>query len=247
MKFSRIKKYRKKHSLLSALLIRNPVLVMGLDLPFVIAGAVSLKNAAAMSIQMLMIHMVTMLAGMLTCRALPYWLRVLVNTCVSTGMMMAARALVVPLFPGVTNSLGMYLYLMAVNGMTVLLSSSIDKRAKLWPVITGALGNVAGFSLVAFLIALLREYMGSGTIWGVAVPVPLKLDGLLIPFFGFILTGFLLAGARFLNKRLLAFVMLEAARKDTRYTRIVVDSVETLEHFAPPPVKDTTKKPREEP
>lgn len=229
MRFSQVKKYRKKHKLLGALLIRNPVLVMGLDLPFIIAGATTLKNAAAMAIQMFLIHMVTMLLGMITRRKLPLWLRMLANACVATMMMMVAQVLILRMFQGISNALGMYLYLMAVNGMTMLQASTMDKNAKIWPVLSGAFLSALGFSMVAVVTALIREYLGYGTLWGVAVAAPVKLSAMAMPFAGFIIMGFILAAARFLNKHTTALVMRENAKRDARYTKIHVESVELID------------------
>lgn len=229
MKLSAIRRYRKKHKIYNALLTRNPVLVLGLDLPFVIACATSLKNAVAMSIEMFMIHVVVMMVAMAVCRRLPLWQRAIVNVCVATVMMMAAQVVILALFKGISNSLGMYLYLMPVNGMTMLLANNISRRAKAWPVLTDALLDALGFSLVAVVAAVLRELLGNGTLWGVPVNVPIKMSGLLIPFAGFLVMGFLLAFTRFVNKRMLALMMRDAARKSAHYTKIHIDSVETID------------------
>lgn len=229
MRFSTVKKYRRKHKLLGALFMRNPVLVMGLDLPFVIAAATSLKNAVAMAIQMFIIHMLTVLFGMAIRRRLPLWLRALACAGVSTLATVAVRALLIALFQGISNTLGMYLFLMAVNTMTVMGAAHVGRREMPRAVLSTALSNALGFSLVALVVALLREYFGSGTLWGIAVPVPIRLSGLLIPFSGFIIMGFLLALTRFINKILLAGALRETARKESRYTKIHVDSVEIID------------------
>ena len=229
MEIHQIRQFRKKHRIFNALLMRNPVLVMGLDLPFIIAAATSLKNAAAMAIVMLMIHVGTMLAGIATCRKLPYWLRMLVNACVSTVIMMVAQALVAGLFKGISNSLGMYLYLMAVNGMTIFQASGLGRKAKIYPVVTGAVLNTLGFALVAAITGVIREYMGSGTLWGIPVYFPVKITALQLPFAGFIVVGFLLALSRLLNKLILSRMMREHARRNVRHAKIYIDSVETID------------------
>lgn len=229
MEIYQIRRFRRRHRIFSALLMRNPVLVMGLDLPFIIAAATSLKNAAAMAIVMLMIHVTTMLVGIVTCRKLPFWLRMLVNACVSTAMMMAAQALVIGLFKGISNSLGMYLYLMAVNGMTVFQASGLGKRAKIYPVVTSAFLNTLGFAVVAALTGAIREYIGNGALWGISVPFPVKVTALQQPFSGFIVVGFLLALSRLLNKCALARLVRENVRRDTRHAKIYIESVETID------------------
>lgn len=229
MKLKTVKRYRKKHKFLNALIMRNPVLVMGLDLPFVIAAATSLRNAAAMAVQIFIIHVATMAVGIVTRRKLPFWLRTMANVAVATVMMMLARQVVTVLFRGISNSLGMYLYLMAVNSMSFFQAAYLEKRAKLLPVLSSAASNAAAFSVVAFATAFIREYLGNGTLWGISVPAPLKMSGLLIPFGGFIIVGFLLALTRFLNKSFLAISLSEAARKEANRTRIHIESVEEID------------------
>ena len=220
MKYSRIRRYRKRSRFLDPLLFKSPILVLGLDLPFMIVASVSLRNAAAMSIELFLIHTVTMLFAMHSCRAYPPWLRAMLNAGVSTLVMVAARMLLINLFPGILNSLGMYIYLMALNGMTQLQANFLDKRAKLLPVLGSSVMNALGFAVSAFAVSLVRELFGNGTLWGVAVPISLKLSGLLLPFFGFILVGFLLAIVKYLRKRWQGLLLIEAVRRDAHYTPI---------------------------
>ncbi len=228
MKLSTVKRYRKKHRLLGSLILKNPVLVMGLDLPFVIVASTSMRNAVALSMQLLLVHMVTVTVGMITCRKLPIWQRAMVNAGVSTVTMMLSRILVRAIFPGITNSAGMYLYLMAVNGMTLLQTGEQDKQAKPWTVLTGALYNVLGFGSVVALVSVLREYVGNGTLWGVNLPSIIKVGGVLLPFGGFIVMALVLAAAKFLSKKFLGLALVESARKEAQYTQIKVISQEIL-------------------
>lgn len=218
MELSRVKRYRRRHRHIAALFSRNPALILGLGLPFFIATTVSLRAAAVLSIELLVVHMGTMLVALATRRVRMSWVRPMINTAVSTLLMVAVRLWLISLFRGIVDVLGMYIYLMAVNGMTVVHSNTLDRRAKPGPVLARAFLNVLGFSAVLFLVSLFREYFGAGTLWGNAVPVPLRMSGILLPFFGFLLAGFLIAGARFLNKRLLALALREQARKDARFS-----------------------------
>lgn len=219
MQLSKVKRFRKKQRQrpLAALLEKNPVLVLGLDLPFIIVTSVSLKAAAAMSLELFIIHMGTVVAALATCRFLKDWMRPLANVAVSTLIMAFSRILVVALFRGATDSLGMYLYLMAVNGMTIVQCAAITGESKIYPVISSAFMNTLGFAAAMFAAALFREYFGFGTFWGIPVVGPFRLSGMAAPFFGFILAGFLLAGTRFLNKRLLAHAIKEREHREKRF------------------------------
>ena len=221
MNLSTVRKYTKKHSVVAGLLLKNPVVVLGLDLPFVIATSTSLRNAEAMSIMLLCIHMFTLLAARFTAGRMHRWLRMLCHIFVSTIMMVLTRALVVRMFhQDILNSLGMYIYLMGVNGMTIYQALAVKRKTPLLQVLAAAFQNVLGFVLVMFLLSFVRELLGNGTLWGVVIPLPAVFPGLLIPFSGFISVGFLLAFGRFLNKRVTAFLITESARTDLRYAQL---------------------------
>lgn len=196
------------------------MLVLGLDLPFVIACSTALKIAVALSIEMFIIHLVTIVCAMITVRYLPFWARMLVNVGVSTVTMTLARYLITGIFPDITNYVGIYIYLMAVNGLTIYQSSSLTRKQRPWPVLVSAFMNALAFSLTMLVISTLREYFANGTLWGIAVPMPFKLSGLALPFAGFIIIGFLLAFVKFINKKLLAFSISELMRQDARYTQL---------------------------
>ena len=208
------RRFRKRHKILGAKALSDPVRHLGLDLPFLIVTSISLQAAAAISTELFVIHMGTVLAAIILCRILPKWMRPLVYLAVSTTIMLLVSTLLSRVFPVVTDTLGMYIYLMAVNGMTFTTAMSIEKRDRIYPVLAGALKGAVAFAVAMFVTSLLREYFGSGSLWGLLVPHLIRIDGMLVPFFGFILVGFLLAGMRLANKKLLAFAIDEDARTE---------------------------------
>lgn len=214
------KKYRKQTRALNALLLKNPVLVLGLDLPFLIVCATTLRNAVALTIEMFLIHMVTMVVSMVTVRYLPNWSRMLVNVCAAFVMMTVARSLITGLFPDISNYVGMYIYLMAVNGITIYQSATITRKDKPWPVLARAFLNALAFALTMLLVSLFRECFALGTLWGIPLNLPMRFSGLAMPFGGFVLMGMLLALFKWINKKLLAYFISESARRDARYTEI---------------------------
>ena len=218
MKLSKVRRYRKRHRLIAALFARNPVLVVGLNLPFLIATSVGLRAAAALSLELLLVHLGTMVAALIAARFCPRSVRPVVCVVVSTLLMVAARLWLISLFRGIVDSLGMYIYLMAVNGMTLAQTAEVTADSHPAPVLGRAFLNVLAFSVVMFLFSLFRELAGNGTLWGIAVSVPLRLSGVTVPFFGFILAGFFLAGANVLNKQLLALALRERALREARFS-----------------------------
>ncbi len=80
MKISAGINYKKQHRAFSSLFISNPGIFLGFDLPFLIATSTSLKNAAAMSAEIVGIHLVTMTLSVIFTRKLPLWLRSIITT-----------------------------------------------------------------------------------------------------------------------------------------------------------------------
>ena len=210
---SEIKRYRRRHKLLGSTVWKNPVGALGLDLPFLVVTSISLQAAATISIEMAMIHFGTVISAIFLCRVLPRWSRPIVYPLISTLIMLGAGRLLGGIFPMVSEMMGMYIYLMAVNSMTFAAATSITSRDKICPVAVRALKCICIFVVCMFTVSLVREYFGSGTVWGRSVPHLISLDGAHVPFFGFILLGFLLAGARAAGKALQGAGLVEQARR----------------------------------
>jgi len=201
----------------------NPALVHGVELPFLIVGASTLVNAAALSIMMLFVHMVTIVIARLFTIRLPIAQRAVINVLISTVMMLIAREICILIFPNIMIHLGIYLYLMAVNGLTLIQANARRGPTKLPQVLARAAVDVVAFAGLMFSIALIREYFGNGTIWGTPVPIPFRQTAILYPFFGFIITGFLLAFLRRINKIMLAMKISKAERIEDAYGIRAVD------------------------
>lgn len=216
MKISAGKRYKKIHRSLNAIFISNPAIILGFAMPFLIATSTSLKNAVAMSIEMLCLHIVTMMFAVVFARKLPALPRAAITATVATIIMIPTRELIILMFGNLTNSLGMYIYLLPVNGLTMFQSLSLDKRSRPVPVLRRELYHVLAFVLTMFSLSLLREYFGSSTLWGVPVPAPFKMSGMLIPFSGFIMLGFLMAFVKLFNHKFFAFAINETYRRQTR-------------------------------
>ena len=173
-----------------------------------------------MSLGLLFVHMGTMAAALITSRLLDNWARPMVHVAVSTIIMAFSRILIIDLFRGVDVVLGMFIYLLAVNGMTIVQSIAVTKKSQIYPVLSGAFMSVLGFSFVMFFVAAIREYFGSGTLWGIPMPSPGRLPGMTLPFFGFIMMGFLLAGTKLINKKMFALAVIKRQRREERFIAV---------------------------
>lgn len=220
MDISIARRLNRRRKYLGAVLERNPALAMGFDLPFVVVTATSLKNAVAISFELMVIHFFTMLVAMAACRLLSPLPRAMVNAAAATVAMVVARALIVQVYPEIASSVGIYVYLMAMNGLTVYHANTLDKRMKLWPVLSNAVTCVLLFASTMLVVSAVREYFGNATLWGVAMPSAFKISGLLVPFSGFIVAGILMALVKRTNRSMRGYRISEIQREQKRYTAL---------------------------
>jgi Na+-translocating ferredoxin:NAD+ oxidoreductase RnfE subunit len=210
---------------------RNPAMLLGVTLPFVIATALGLRPAAAMTLEFFAINFVTALLSALFFHRIPLWIRAILNVGVATAVMMFTRSFINFLLPDVYNNFGTYLYLMALNGVVLLAGEEAGKKRRLHERLHASLRGVAMhtavFAVMMFVVAFPRELFGNGTLWGRPITMPFKLPGMLLPFFGFISVGVLLAFIKFLSKKISYLSSQESARRDARdrarYTEIHVE------------------------
>ena len=219
MNLSIARKYRKSHRFVRDILSDNPALVLGVDLPFVIVCATTMQNAVALSVMMLIVHVITMLVARLFTIKLALWLRSMINVVVTTVTMLLARELVILMFPNIMNRVGMYLYLVAVNGLTLAQANSRRGPMRFVPTIARAGVDVMVFTVLMVSVSAVREYVGNGTLWGVQLPIMFKQSGFLEPFLGFVIIGFLMAFMRHVSKLMTLSGIREAERLEAAYKR----------------------------
>ncbi|HIT53624.1 MAG TPA: hypothetical protein IAD07_06765 [Candidatus Fimivicinus intestinavium] len=183
------------------LLRENPILMQSLGLFPAVALAGSLKSAVIVALAAALILIVMELLTALLFKRLPFWLRIGLYVLLSYGMLAGGMAACDRFFPNLLGSLSGYLPLLAVNALTVYRCETCAARNRLGTSLLDAAGASLGYGAVLLLIGLLRELLGAGTIWGRPVFAGPMATGLLMPFGGFLLLGFLAAAVKWLYNR----------------------------------------------
>ena len=176
------------------ILWENPVLALGLGVSFAVICTTSLKNAAVVSLAMLLTAIPVYLLASLVAKYIPQALRIVAYILMASVMLFPARILAYRINPALDDSLGIYFALMALN--PALLMPALSRRViedKPWLSALRGLCYSLGFALVLFGIALVREPLGSGTFWGHPVNLPVRLSPIQYSFGGFFLLGYLAA------------------------------------------------------
>ena len=187
--------------------LNNPVVMQGLGLAPLVVAAVSLQNAVILAVALLLILTPTrVLAAFLTrfslfrFRGLTYALSACV---VYIGALFVLRQLYTPAQLGL---LGLYLPLLCADPI-VLKRYERPQRERVKTALNKGLITSAGYIVALFLIAGIREFLGTGCLFGHAVMSYSLLPLAVLPMGGFILLGLLIAawrGAASIVKRQMA-------------------------------------------
>ncbi len=207
MNLAKIRTYRKHSRWADGLFWKNPVLVGGLALPLAIIVSHNLKSAVAISILMACSLIPTVLFALLIGRRLPQWIASMLYAVVALALVLVSEPLILPIAPGMSDTLGVYLPILSVNTvLSTLCARCASKRVRPFLMVVDAVVYSAGFALAMALIACVRELFGSNTIWGLSVKFPIRTRGMQIAFAGFILVALFGALFRALHRGMVALL-----------------------------------------
>lgn len=183
------------------LFIHNPVAVEALGIFPIVAAAASLQTSVVLAVCMAVIMLPVCLAASLFGRRVSPWLRAALYVLFSAAMLIPANILVEKLLPKAYFSITFFIPLLAVNAIITVRAERFSIRNRLLPTLMDALGNILGFALIICLVGACREIMGSATLWGRPMPWVQHAGGMLMPFGGFIMLGFIAALFTFLASK----------------------------------------------
>lgn len=178
---------------LSYIFFSNPVLVGGLVIGQLAAGATTLQNGAALSLTFLFVTLPVLVFAALVGKYLPKWTRIIVYMMISAAMLFPAYLVCRSFSTTLFDSVGIYLPLLAVSTIPAIYSSKYSEKHNALVAMLDGVCLSLGFGLVALVLGLAREFFGSGTIWGVKI-ASATFPAVNLPFWGFILLGFMAAG-----------------------------------------------------
>jgi electron transport complex protein RnfE len=213
----------------------NPVLALGLGVPFAVISTTSMKNAAVLSAAMICTAVPVFLIASLFAKYIPQWLRMVVYSLAGAVALIPLRLFLSSLFPAVFDSLGVYFALMALNPAVLIpaLSHRITGEKPVFALLN-ALCYSAGFALVLFGVSLIREPLGSGSLWGRPLEMSFQLSPIQYSFGGFIILGYFAAVYQFLER---CFIQL--AKKRAKAFKSAISGKEN-------PSQEITKKGKKE-
>ncbi len=188
-------------ALFSSTFIHNPVLIQAAGLCAVVAVATTLKTALLLAAAFLPVIVITQVFACLALKRVPRWIRVAVYLLIGTAIIASIIYLIDRFAPEISLGAGVYLALTAANSIVALHCEKLAVKTDLRHAFYDSIATALGYAAVIILVGLIREMVGSATIWGRPIKMIYTFPALLMPFGGFLVLAFLAAALRALINR----------------------------------------------
>ena len=181
---------------------------------------------------------ITQFFACLALKRVPRWIRVaiylLLGTAIISGIIYAIDIFV----PEIRLGAGIYLALTAANSIIALHCEKLAVKTDLRHAFFDSVATALGYAAVIIPVGALREIIGSSTIWGVNIRIPVIYPAVLMPFGGFIFIAFFAAALKALINKRFPEQSAETEMK-IKKTSVIVSKKNLPENAAPAKAEET--------
>ncbi len=170
----------------------NPVLILLLGLCPLLAVSATAVNSLGMGIAVLFVLVGSNLVVSLFRKFIPDGVRIPVFIIIISTFVTVTDYLMAAYYPPLHKSLGVFVPLIVVNCIILGRAEVFAYRNNIFYSLLDALGMGLGFTLVITIIGMIRELLGSGTVFGFGNFVSRPALIMILPPGGFITIGFLI-------------------------------------------------------
>lgn len=156
--------------LYNGIIKENPTLVLMLGMCPTLAVTTSATNGAGMGLSTLVVLVMSnMLISMLR-RIIPDKVRIPAFIVIVASFVTITQLLIEAYLPSLNDSLGIYIPLIVVNCIILGRAESYASKNPVLPSVFDGIGMGLGFTVALTILGALRELIGAGTIFSVAIP-----------------------------------------------------------------------------
>lgn len=226
------RKYSFSDALFSSTFIHNPVLIQAAGLCAIVAVATTLKTAVLLAAAFFPVLIITQVFACLALKKVPRWIRVAIYLLIGTAIIAGIIYAIDTFMPEISLGAGIYLALTAANSIIALHCEKLAVKTDLRHAFFDSVATALGYAAVIIPVGALREMIGSSTIWGANIKVPMTFPAILMPFGGFLFLAFFAAALKALiNKR---FPEHSAETEmEIKKTSVIVSKKNLPENLAP--------------
>lgn len=176
----------------------NPVLCLVLGTCPTLAVTTSASNAIGMGIAATAVLVCSNAVISALRKVIPDKVRIPAYITIIAGFVTVVQMLVKAFSPAINDALGIYLPLIVVNCIILGRAEMYASKNPVIPSILDGLGMGVGFTAALLCMGIIRELLGSGSVFGVQL-LPFKILIFILPPGGFFVFGILIMIANALN------------------------------------------------
>lgn len=178
------------------------MLIQAAGLCAIVAVATTLKTAVLLAAAFFPVLIITQVFACLALKKVPRWIRVAIYLLIGTAIIAGIIYAIDTFMPEISLGAGIYLALTAANSIIALHCEKLAVKTDLRHAFFDSVATALGYAAVIIPVGALREMIGSSTIWGANIKVPMTFPAILMPFGGFLFLAFFAAALKALiNKR----------------------------------------------
>lgn len=226
------RKYSFSDALFSSTFIHNPVLIQAAGLCAIVAVATTLKTAVLLAAAFFPVLIITQVFACLALKKVPRWIRVAIYLLIGTAIIAGIIYAIDTFIPEISLGAGIYLALTAANSIIALHCEKLAVKTDLRHAFFDSVATALGYAAVIIPIGALREMIGSSTIWGANIKVPMTYPAILMPFGGFLVLAFFAAALKALINKRFPEHSAETEMK-IKKTSVIVSKKNLPENLAP--------------
>lgn len=226
------RKYSFSDALFSSTFIHNPVLIQAAGLCAIVAVATTLKTAVLLAAAFFPVLIITQVFACLALKKVPRWIRVAIYLLIGTAIIAGIIYAIDTFMPEISLSAGIYLALTAANSIIALHCEKLAVKTDLRHAFFDSVATALGYAAVIIPVGALREMIGSSTIWGANIKVPMTYPAILMPFGGFLVLAFFAAALKALINKRFPEHSAETEMK-IKKTSVIVSKKNLPENLAP--------------
>lgn len=226
------RKYSFSDALFSSTFIHNPVLIQAAGLCAIVAVATTLKTAVLLAAAFFPVLIITQVFACLALKKVPRWIRVAIYLLIGTAIIAGIIYAIDTFIPEISLGAGIYLALTAANSIISLHCEKLAVKTDLRHAFFDSVATALGYAAVIIPVGALREMIGSSTIWGANIKVPMTYPAILMPFGGFLFLAFFAAALKALINKRFPEHSAETEMK-IKKTSVIVSKKNLPENLAP--------------
>ena len=168
-------------TLLDPLIDNNPIGLQVLGVCSALAVTTQLKTAVVMSLAVLFVLAASNVTVSLLRGQIPGSVRIIAQLTIIASLVMVADQVLKAFLYDISLKLSVFVGLIITNCIIMGRAEAFAMQNKPWPSLLDAVGNAGGYALVLILVAIPRELLGSGKLWGVTLLRTVSEGGSYVP------------------------------------------------------------------